>query len=102
MCYFQQVNLVLFSNSTKTRFLFICRKKDSGFRYPHDRAGVGRYLSHCSCKVSTYHANFLFCFNNFDESLHKNEIYSCIINTKFSWGVSWMSPFFLSLSLICN
>ncbi|GFW05431.1 uncharacterized protein TNCV_3359481 [Trichonephila clavipes] len=26
-------------------------REDSGFRYPHDRAGVGRYLSHCSCKA---------------------------------------------------
>ncbi|GFW52103.1 uncharacterized protein TNCV_2819721 [Trichonephila clavipes] len=24
---------------------------DLGFRYPHDRAGVGRYLSHCSYKA---------------------------------------------------
>ncbi|PRD32747.1 UNVERIFIED_CONTAM: hypothetical protein NCL1_19551 [Trichonephila clavipes] len=39
MFYFQLANLVLFSNTTKTRLLFICRKKDSRFRYPHNRAG---------------------------------------------------------------
>ncbi|PRD18437.1 UNVERIFIED_CONTAM: hypothetical protein NCL1_60556 [Trichonephila clavipes] len=39
MFYFQLVNLALFSNTTKIRLLFICRKKDSGFRCLHDRAG---------------------------------------------------------------
>ncbi|PRD20185.1 UNVERIFIED_CONTAM: hypothetical protein NCL1_55298 [Trichonephila clavipes] len=34
---------------------------------------VERYLSHCSCKGKYLpHANFLFCFNNFEKSLHKN------------------------------
>ncbi|PRD18210.1 UNVERIFIED_CONTAM: hypothetical protein NCL1_61501 [Trichonephila clavipes] len=36
------------SNTTKTH-LFIRRKKDLGFHYPHD-SRVGRYFSHCSCK----------------------------------------------------
>ncbi|PRD29558.1 UNVERIFIED_CONTAM: hypothetical protein NCL1_29024 [Trichonephila clavipes] len=45
----QLANLALLSNTTKTRLLCICRKKDLGFRYPHDRAGWS-YLSHCSCK----------------------------------------------------
>ncbi|PRD29020.1 UNVERIFIED_CONTAM: hypothetical protein NCL1_30677 [Trichonephila clavipes] len=29
----------LFSNRTKTRLLFTCRKKGSGSRYPHDCSG---------------------------------------------------------------
>ncbi|PRD35657.1 UNVERIFIED_CONTAM: hypothetical protein NCL1_10864 [Trichonephila clavipes] len=38
MFYFQLANLALLSNTTKTRLLFICRKKDTGFRSPHDHA----------------------------------------------------------------
>ncbi|GFS57178.1 uncharacterized protein TNCV_4239241 [Trichonephila clavipes] len=38
--------------SNENTHSFIRRKKDSGFRYPHDLAGVGRYLSHCSCKAT--------------------------------------------------
>ncbi|PRD25328.1 UNVERIFIED_CONTAM: hypothetical protein NCL1_41242 [Trichonephila clavipes] len=90
------------SNATKTRLLFICYKKDSGFGYPHDRADWAILESLQAVKVSICHANFHFCFNNFDGSLHKNEIYSYIINTKFYYGSPWISSFFLSLALFCN
>ncbi|GFT70873.1 hypothetical protein TNCV_4163561 [Trichonephila clavipes] len=35
-----------------------------GRRYPHDRAGVGRYLSHCSCKVNRLEYIKLYCRNS--------------------------------------
>ncbi|PRD27259.1 UNVERIFIED_CONTAM: hypothetical protein NCL1_35863 [Trichonephila clavipes] len=60
MFYFQLENLALFSNTTKTRLLFICRKKDSGFRYPHDRAGWA--FSHCSSKGKYLPCEFSFLF----------------------------------------
>ncbi|PRD19141.1 UNVERIFIED_CONTAM: hypothetical protein NCL1_58324 [Trichonephila clavipes] len=60
--YFQLANLALFSNTTKTRLLSICSRKGSGFRYPHNRAGVGSYLSHCSCKGKYLPSKFSFLF----------------------------------------
>ncbi|PRD22454.1 UNVERIFIED_CONTAM: hypothetical protein NCL1_49049 [Trichonephila clavipes] len=68
MFYFHLANLALFSNTMKIRLLFICRKKDSGFRYPHDRAELSDLSDDNNAANKTYESRILEGEPSSDES----------------------------------